>query len=146
MNAITIAVPTSGWVTTSRQRRADHEEQWVCQLAQIVHALRTPCQERGGVQDERELQELGGLELERAGADPATGAVDAHPDVRNVRCEHEHERHDEQRRGEALHFRDPVTREHAHDDQTGRPVGDVLDQVSAAVAVSRSSVVAEEAL
>ena len=43
---------------------------------------------------------------------------------------------DEQGRGDALDFRDPVAREHAHQDQPDRPVDHVLDEIAAAVALA----------
>ena len=54
--------------------------------------------------------------------------ADAH--VGDVHGEHERERDGQQRRDEALHFGDPVARQHAHRDEPDRAVDDELDQVA----------------
>ena len=92
VKAITIAVPRSGCVATSRIAAPTTTSSGLSQVAQVVHALRALGQQRRGVQHERELHQLRGLELQRPGADPAPRAVDADADVRDVHGEHEHER------------------------------------------------------
>src|ERR1700722_16036409 len=77
---------------------ADDHEQWPAELTQVVHTLWATREQSRGVENERQLQQLGGLELEWAAADPAAGAVDANADMRDVHGEHEHERDGEQRR------------------------------------------------
>ena len=101
-----------------------------------MHTLGTPGEQRGGIQQQRELQQLRGLKLQRPGAEPAARPVDAHAEMGDVHGEHEHERDRQQRADHALHPGQPIAREHAHQHQADRPVDEELDQVGAAGAAA----------
>ena len=117
----TIAVPRSGSTTTSAQASADDAEVRH-QLAEAADDRRPVGEQLGAVEHQRELHHLGGLDLERAGADPALRAVDLDPDARQQDREAEHERDREQERRQRRAARlTPCDREQAHDQQPDAP-------------------------
>ncbi len=136
VNAITIAVPRSGSLNTSRHAAPTTSSSGRASSRRSCTLPRTLGQQRGRVQHQRELHQLRGLELERRRADPAARAVDAHADVRDVHGEHQHERRRQQRRRDAVHFRNPVARQHPHQHQADGAVDHELDEVAAAEAAA----------
>ena len=90
-------------------------------------------QQRRRVQHERQLHDLAGLELQRAGAEPAARAVDLHADARDLHRHEQPEGDDEHDRPEALRQLEAAPRHDLHEDQSERPVHEVLHEVGRAV-------------
>ena len=89
---MTIVVPMSGCFMRSAQAAATTSRSGFVIVPNRAYRVRPRRQQQlGGVEHERDLEELGGLELEDAGAEPARGAVHGHAHAR----EHHGGRQDE---------------------------------------------------
>ena len=91
---------------------------------------------RRRVQDERELHQLGGLELQRAGAEPAAGAVDLHAEAGDEHEQQQDEADHQQERRVAADALEPLAGDDVHRHQADGAVDQVLDEVGGAVAVA----------
>ena len=96
VNAITIAVPRSGWVTTSRHA-PPRPSAAGGELTQVVHALRAcaPAASRRTAPARASTAPRAGTG--NAGPDPARAPLTVTPDVRDVHRQHQHKRHRQQR-------------------------------------------------
>ncbi len=99
------------------------------------HEPRLRRQELDRVEDHRELHQLGGLELERAEAEPALRAVDLHPE-RGLDQDQQDERSAEQGVRVPEHQRQAVPGQHVHHDEADAAVHHVLDEERGAVALA----------
>ena len=133
---MTSAVPRSGCAAISSTAGGAHAHDRAGRGAEVVGDLRPRGDDRRRVQDERQLHQLGGLELERAGPDPAPRAVDLHPDARDQHEQQEHERDQQQVRRVAADVLEALAGDDLHGDQPDRAVREVLDEVGGAVAVA----------
>ena len=79
---MTSAVPMSGCLSSSAQATPTTISSGLARPPSVLVALRPRGQQLGRVEDQRDLQQLRGLELERAGAEPARRAVHRHADAR----------------------------------------------------------------
>src|SRR4051794_30222366 len=100
-----------------QQRAAADAEDRAGDGSQAAGDLRPRGQHRGGVQDERELHDLARLELQRAGADPAAGAVDADAEAGHQHEQQQRERGEQQHGSEAPDRVERDARDDVHPDQ-----------------------------
>ena len=79
--ASTMAEPRSPCRSTMRRGQRQHEHHGAERGPQVVHAVGAPGQQVGGVDEEHELQQLGGLEAERTEVEPGPRPVDLDPEA-----------------------------------------------------------------
>ena len=116
-----------------RGARQDHRAR---DPAQVAAQLRLGREHGGRVQHERQLHDLGRLELQRAGAQPAPRPVDLDADPGQQHQQEQHEGDEQQQRRRAADVLEPVAREQLHQGEAERPVDEVLDEVGRAVALA----------
>ena len=133
---MTSAVPRSGCAATSRTARGPDPHHGPGRGAQAEGELRPRRDHRRRVQDERELHELRGLELQRPGAEPAARAVDLHAEAGDQHEQQQDERDQQQVRRVAPHRGEALARDQLHQHEPDGAVDEVLDQVGGAVAVA----------
>ena len=119
-----------------QRRRARDQQERADDPLERLQALRLPREQPRCVEDERELHDLAGLELQRAGPQPPLRAVDLHAQTRELHCDQQHEGDDEQDRGEALRELQAAVRHDLHQDEAQGPVHEVLHEVGRAVAAA----------
>ena len=101
----TMAVPMSGCLSSSAQAKPTTIRSGLHMPPSVLHRRRPRGQQLRRVEHERDLEQLRGLELERAGAEPARGAVHGHADAGQHHGERERERDQQEDRREGLHER-----------------------------------------
>ena len=80
--ASTMAEPRSPCSSTMRRGQRQHEHDGPERGLQVAHAVGPPGQQVGGVDQQHELQQLGGLEAERTEVEPGPRPVDLAPRAR----------------------------------------------------------------
>ena len=113
----------SGWVATSRQAAPPTSDEPLEGGRDAAHARSPEREDVRGVEDERELHQLGGLELERPDADPALGLQRAERRVADAGNPHREQREEgdaEQRPGQAAHDVEAAARGEPQHDQADR--------------------------
>jgi hypothetical protein len=133
---ITSAVPRSGWLAMSRTAAPDDVHHRAQDPLERAHHRRLVGQQPHRVEHQGDLHELRRLELQRAGADPARGAVDLHAEPRDLDEHQQREGDEQQRRREVADAGQVHPRHDEHDREAERAVDDVLDQVGGAVALA----------
>ena len=88
VSATTSVVPRSGSITIRPQAISAGHATGLATSHQLRARLARDGELLGGVQDQRQLGDLRRLELDRPGAEPASGALHLHAEMRN---QHEHE-------------------------------------------------------
>ena len=133
---MTSAVPRSGCAAISSTAAAPTPRIGPAAVRRLWASLGRAAMHRRGVQDERELHQLGGLELQRAGADPAARAVDLDAEAGDQHEQQQDERDQQQVRREAADVLEPLAGDDLHRHEPDRAVDEVLDEVGGAVAVA----------
>ena len=113
---VTSAVPRSPTPTTRHAEPDDPEHRHHPPDPALDH-LRPGREQLGAEQDQRDLHQLRGLDLERPGAEPGARAVDLDPDPGQQHGEAEEERAGEQQRRQRPQHPDARAGEHVHDHQ-----------------------------
>ena len=101
--------------------------------ADIARHLRPGREQVRAVEDQRELRELGGLNLKRPGADPALRPIRRAADARQHHREQEAERDDQQQARERSHHLGAAHRHQPHDHESDRADGQRSLEVVGAV-------------
>ena len=132
---MTSAVPRSGWEATSSSIVPGHQQQRHG-VARRADAPRLLGEELRPVEDERELGQLGGLELQRPGAQPAPRAVDRDAEAGELDRHQAGEREGQQRPGQRHHRVQAAAGDHVQSHEADAAVGHVAHEVGRAVAVA----------